>query len=270
MHFVSGTGPAAEDAAGWWFLFHGTHLLVRDEGDAAGVPQLAGPAALGLQADTAHFLGTLDDVPCLAGGLYTPPADLPAGHRFVSLRELFGVLPESLFAVASRAAHLAQWDLAHRYCGRCAAPLALSADERARSCAACGQVYYPQISPAVIVAVRREGRLLMARSPRFPPGMFSVVAGFVEAGESLEQCIHREIREEVGIEVANIRYFGSQPWPYPNSLMLGFTADYASGEITVDGVEILEADWFPPENLPALPGKISIARALIDAFLAGG
>ncbi|MBI3947940.1 MAG: NAD(+) diphosphatase [Armatimonadetes bacterium] len=272
MGFVSGVGPAAADAAGWWFLFHGGQILVQEgvPGMTPAVPRADGPAALGLRPDTLHHLGVLDGVPCHAAGFDAPPLALPPDHRFAGLRELFGVLPEDHYAVAARAAHLAHWDLAHRYCGRCGKPLALKRDERARACAACGQVYYPQIAPAVIVAVRREDRILLARSPRFAPGMFSVLAGFVETGESLEACIRREIREETGIEVRNLRYFGSQPWPFPNSLMLGFTAEHAGGEIRVDGVEVLEADWFGAGNLPGLPGKLSIARALIDAFVASG
>lgn len=268
MGFVSGSGPAGIGTAGWWYCFQGTHLLVREgNAEAASVPRVAGTAGLGMEPDTVQFLGTLDGVPCLAAGFDAMPAAVPEGHRFVSLRELFEVLPEEHFAVATRAAHLSQWDLAHRYCGRCGKPLALKTDERARACAACGQLTFPQISPAVIVAVRRDDRLLLARSPRFPKGMYSVLAGFVEAGETLEACARREIREEVGIEVRNLRYFGSQPWPYPNSLMLGFTAEYASGEIRVDGVEVLEAGWFGPDHLPVLPGKLSIARALIDDTL---
>lgn len=269
MRFESALGPAASDAAGWWFFFHGTDLLVSDGDDGTpAVPRADGPAALGLRPDTASHVGDLDGVPCFAAGFYEAPAALPAGHRFVGLRELFGVLPEPLYAAGGRAAHIAQWELAHRFCGRCAHPTELHAHERARHCAHCGQLYYPQISPAVIVAVRRGDEILLARSARFRTQMFSVLAGFVEPGETLEECVRREIREESGIEVQNIRYFASQPWPYPNSLMLGFTADYAAGDIQVDGVEVLEAHWYRADALPQIPGKLSIARALIDAFVA--
>lgn len=268
MAFVSGVGPVDTGDAGWWYCFQGTQLLVREDGaETPSVPRGVCSTDLGLEPDATQYLGTLDGVPCLAAGFDALPGVVPEGHRFVSLRELFAVLPEEHFGVATRAAHLSQWDLAHRFCGRCGQPLALKRDERAKACAACGQVTFPQISPAVIVAVRRGGRLLLARSPRFPTGMYSVLAGFVEAGETLEACVHREIREEVGLEVRTLRYYASQPWPYPNSLMLGFTAEYASGEIQVDGVEVLEAGWFGPDHLPVLPGKLSIARALIDGYL---
>ncbi len=261
--------PAATPRAAWWFFFDGTRLLVRSDADDASpsVPQIASPAELGLTPDAPQYLGTLDGVPCFLGGFAQSPAALPAAHRFVSLRELFSVLPDPVYAVATRAAHLSQWDLTHRFCSRCAQPVALKRDELAKQCAACGLVTFPQIAPAVIVAVRRDREILLARGPRFPPGMHSVLAGFVEAGESLEACAQREIREEAGIEVCHLRYFGSQPWPYPNSLMLGFTADYAGGDLVVDGVEVTEAGWFSADRLPQLPGKLSIARALIDDFV---
>jgi NAD+ diphosphatase len=131
---------------------------------------------------------------------------------------------------------------------------------------------YPRISPAIIVAVTRrfeDGmRILLARNHRFPPGRYSVIAGFVEAGETLEECVRREVEEETGIQVDNIRYFGSQPWPFPNSLMIGFTAEHAGGEIVIGAGEIADAQWFAPDALPLLPPKISIARRLIDDFVA--
>ena len=128
-------------------------------------------------------------------------------------------------------------------------------------------VSFPRISPAIIVLVERDGKALLARSPRFKEGLFSTLAGFVEPGETLEDAVRREVKEEAGIDVKNIRYFGSQPWPFPDSLMVGFTAEYAGGEIKIDDNEILDARWFSAEDMPEIPGKISIARALIDYFL---
>ena len=135
---------------------------------------------------------------------------------------------------------------------------------------ACKLSVYPRISPAVIVLVERGDEILLARSPHFVPGVYSTLAGFVEPGETLEGTVRREIHEEVGVHVDNICYFGSQPWPFPNSLMIGFRADYASGDLTIDGVEIEAAGWFRRDNLPKLPFKVSIARSLIEAFLAEG
>ena len=140
-------------------------------------------------------------------------------------------------------------------------------DERAKRCPKCQLLSFPRLSPAIIVMVERgRKKILLARSPHFPTKMYSVLAGFVEPGETIEECVAREIKEEVGITVENIRYFASQPWPFPNSLMLGFTAEYAEGEIKVDGVEIAEAAWFSPDAMPAIPGRISISRRLIDYF----
>jgi NAD+ diphosphatase len=139
--------------------------------------------------------------------------------------------------------------------------------EAAMRCPACGLLAYPRISPAVMVLVRDGDKLLLARSPHFKPGVFSALAGFVEPGETLEQCAAREVREEVGIEIANLRYFDSQPWPFPNSLMVAFFADYAGGTIRPDPAEIAEAAWFSPDELPILPDPISISRRLIDAAL---
>jgi len=141
------------------------------------------------------------------------------------------------------------------------------ADERAKQCLRCGLTNYPRLNPAVIAAVLKGDQILLARNKRFKVPMFSVLAGFVEPGETLEACIEREILEEVGITVKNIRYFGSQPWPFPNSLMIGFVAEYAGGEITIDKQEIVEAGWFFKSNLPPVPSSISIARRLIDWFV---
>jgi NAD+ diphosphatase len=134
-------------------------------------------------------------------------------------------------------------------------------------CIECGLVNYPTISPAIIVAVIMGSQILLARSHRFHTGFYSVLAGFIEYGETFEQCVRREVKEEVGIDVGNIRYFASQPWPFPNTLMVGFTADYAGGVVTADKVEIADARWFKADNLPAIPPKGTIARQLIDWFV---
>ncbi|TVR71061.1 MAG: NAD(+) diphosphatase [Spirochaetaceae bacterium] len=168
----------------------------------------------------------------------------------------------------NRAFHLAHWDRNTLFCGTCASPMTRVPGEIAKQCPSCGTISYPRISPAVIVAVVREGKLLMAHSPRHPEGMHSVLAGFVEAGETLEYTVAREVQEETGITVRNIAYFASQPWPFPNSLMVGFTAEYAEGELTVSGEEIVNADWFGPAELPErIPDRYSIARRLIEWFV---
>jgi NAD+ diphosphatase len=186
---------------------------------------------------------------------------------FRDLRQLYAILDTSLHAVAGRAVQIVEWDRTHQYCGACGEATVTRTSERSRECPRCRLVVYPRLAPAVMGLVRRERSLLLARSPRFPEGMYSALAGFVEPGETLEQCLEREIDEETGIRVRNARYFASQPWPFPNSLMIAFFADYVAGEIRADGVEIVDAQWFDVEDLPRLPAKISVARRLIDAAI---
>jgi NAD+ diphosphatase len=177
------------------------------------------------------------------------------------------MLEEDLIWIAGRANQLVNWSQTHRHCGRCGQPTEDKTDERAKTCPQCGLVNYPRLSPAIIVAVLKNDRILLGRNKRFKLPFYSVLAGFVEPGETLEECVRREIREEVNISVKNIRYFGSQPWPFPDSLMIAFVADYAGGEIRTDGLEIIDAAWFTKDNLPQIPPKISIARQLIDWFV---
>jgi NAD+ diphosphatase len=252
---------------GSWFAFRGGELLVRGEGEVLRVPDAAEWARLGLPADEPHALGLLDGAEAWAAGLPTD-AEPPEGMAFLGLRRLWGVLDEAAWKLAGRAAQIVEWDRDHRYCGRCGAGTARKPGELARVCSRCGLHHFPRISPAVIVRIERGDEILLARSPHFAPGVYSTIAGFVEPGESLEQTVAREVREEVGVEVTNVRYFGSQPWPFPHSLMIGFVADWASGEIRLQEEEIEDAGWFRVDALPGLPSRLSIARALVDDFIA--
>ena len=166
-----------------------------------------------------------------------------------------------------RAFQVSEWERTHRFCGRCGAPTRNKASERAKECPACGYVAYPRVSPAMMTLVTRGHDLLLARAP-ISAGMFSALAGFVEPGETIEDCIAREVREEVGVEVTSLRYFASQSWAFPHSLMIAFTAEYAGGEIRCEDAEIAEARWFPADALPSRPPSLSIARRLIDATAA--
>ena len=256
--------PERRTMPSWWLAASPAGVLVRAEGPPLE-PLADDPAALGLDAGAAHFLGRLDGLDCFA----TPmPAALPAGHEVQGLRQLYGRVDDELWGVAGRAVQVVDWDETHRYCGRDGTPTELDGRERARSCPRCGLRVFPRLAPATITLVRRGREALLARGTRFPTGFFSTLAGFVEPGESLEQSVAREIAEEVGVAVTAIRYFGSQPWPFPHSLMIGFTARWAGGEIQVDGDEIAEAGWFAPEALPLVPPPLSIARRLIDAWIA--
>jgi NAD+ diphosphatase len=174
---------------------------------------------------------------------------------------------EDFFRMAGRAKQIVGWHATHRFCGRCGGKTEPAPGELAKRCTRCGMMHYPRLSPAAIILVERGDLILLARSPGFPKGLYSVLAGFVEPGESIEETVAREIREEVGIGVENVAYFGSQPWPFPNSLMIGFTADYADGELAPDPGEIEDAGWYKAHDLPQLPPKTSIARAMIDDFV---
>ncbi|HNW93710.1 MAG TPA: NAD(+) diphosphatase, partial [bacterium] len=189
--------------------------------------------------------------------------------KLINLCDLLVLIDEDLFRVCGRGLQLLHWEKTNVFCGRCGARTRAHEQERARVCPQCGLTVYPRISPAVIVAVARGGKILLARNRNFRRAFHSVLAGFIEPGETFEDCVRREIREEVGISVGNIRYFGSQPWPFPDSLMVGFTADYEHGELAVDGREIVQADWYAPDCLPPIPPPGSISRKLIDCFVRG-
>jgi NAD+ diphosphatase len=265
--FTPGIVPPIEPSSpAWWFAFVGSKLLVHLGGAIDPLPKLSSLTKIGLEPVRSQFLGMLDDVPCYSAELLRN-ASIPDGMGLRGLRELYSTLDDDLFAVGGRAIQIVEWDRTHQYCGHCATPTTQLPHERAKRCPNCGLVNYPRLSPAVIMLISRGDELLLARAPRFPAGMYSILAGFVEPGESLEETVVREVREEVGIEIRDIRYFGSQPWPFPNSLMIGFTATYASGEIVIEPEELTEAAWFNKHNLPQIPPRLSIARKLIDWFV---
>ncbi len=246
-----------------WFAFEGDRLLVYADGPVR-VPLAGGPEDLGLDVKFRWKLGNLDGHACWAAEVDGGP---PEGMEFRDLRSFFFNVGEEFFGMAGRAKQIVGWHATHRFCGRCGGRTEPAPGELAKRCTGCGLMHYPRISPAAIVLVRRGDRILLARSPGFPEGMYSVLAGFVEPGESTEETVVREVREEVGIGVKNVTYFGSQPWPFPNSLMLGFTVDYADGELTPDPGEIEDAGWYAAADLPRLPPRTSIARAMIDDFV---
>ena len=256
MAFVAGIASRA--CAGRLYIIREQSLFVVAADDGPRVP-------VGAAGEQAIFLGELDGEPCFAWHHAAQPA--PADATPMPLRQLFGALPDDDFGLAARALGLTAWDFDHRFCGRCGAPTTRSATERLRTCTRCGHGAYPRISPAVIVLVERDGRALLGRNARFPLPFFSTLAGFVEVGETLEETVAREIREEAGITVRDVRYFGSQPWPFTGSLMIGFTAKWAGGELVADPAELAEAGWFAPDALPRLPPPLSIARQLIDDFV---
>lgn len=254
-----------------WFAFSGSEMLVAERGEGAshplGAPCASALSALGLWPLRTQYLGTLDGKDSYAAELAVP-VEPPPGHRLMDLRRLYNKLDPAEFHVAGVAFQIQYWDRSYRYCPACATPLELKEKERAKRCQRCAHDYYPRVTPATITLVHDGPRVLLTRQPRFPPGMYGLVAGFVEPGETFEECVAREVREETGLEVDGIEYFGSQPWPFPHQVMVGFMARYAGGEIQVDTAELEDARWFEATKMPQLPPKISIARALLDTWLA--
>jgi NAD+ diphosphatase len=274
--------PPDRRAAGHWFVFRGDQLLVemgppdprpsddprvRQRPSWARLPLQKNHNWLGSEPARTLYLGRLAGVDCWAAELPREAPPPTPGHSWEGLRTLFSVLEDAQFALAGRALQLVDWDRTHQFCGRCGSPTEAKRDERVRVCPACRLSAYPRVAPAVMMLVKRGRELLLGRSPHFPAGMYSALAGFVEPGESLEQCVAREAAEEVGVQISNIRYFASQSWPFPHSLMIAFVCDWVSGEIRPQETEIEEAKWFEVLQLPKLPSKISIARRLIDAVV---
>lgn len=265
--FIPSVIPPENAGTPLWFAFQGDRLLVQRQETGFIVPHLPDLTLLNLAPIRQHYLGQLGNTPCFVADL-PPNSSLSDGYSYQGLRRLFSQLEESLFHIAVRAVQIVAWDRNHQFCGRCATPTISKTNEHAKDCPQCGLVFYPRLSPAMIVAITRDKQLLLAHAHRQPPGFYSVLAGFVEPGETLEESVLREVQEEVGILVKNIRYFGSQPWPFPDSLMIAFTAEYAAGELQPDPTEIADVGWYAAEQLPALiPSPISIARALIDHFV---
>jgi NAD+ diphosphatase len=268
MGFTPAFDPeAAAQTPSLWFAFKAFKMLVKMEDGRPGVPTDADFPSRDCPSAWKHYFGAWDGLPCLAVCLDEKVSHPdPAGFEWKGLRELFGVMEEELVWAAGRAFQLVHWHRNHRFCGQCGTPAADHPQERAKKCPACGLINHPRVSPAIIVAVVNDRRILLAHAVRFPAKFYSVLAGFVEPGESLEDCVRREVLEEVGIQVCNIRYFGSQAWPFPDSLMVGFTAEYAGGELRPNPQEIADAGWFAADALPQIPPRISIARRLIDWF----
>ncbi|MDF2839773.1 MAG: pyrophosphatase [Clostridia bacterium] len=255
--------PPSDNEKAFWFIFSEDKLYVELQGKVAHIP-FTNSIKNNLNS---IYLGRLDSSPCFAAELSDKSSTDPILSP-ISLRQLYGLIEDEIFWLAARAYHLINWSKNNQYCGRCGGQTISDVMEHSKLCPKCCQSIYPKISPAVIVAITKEDKILLAKNIQSKTGFYSVLAGFVEPGETMEECVEREIFEEVGIQVKNIKYFGSQPWPFPDSLMVGFTAEYAGGELNIDPKELSDAAWFAADELPEVPGKLSISRKLIDWFVA--
>ncbi len=262
--------PAQRSKSALWFAFESGRVLVRTNDSTPTFLTCAHPDEHGLETVQEHYLGTYGGEHCYAAEL--APAQiaqtLPEGHALLGLRDMLGHVDDTLAGISGRAFQILEWNRNHKYCGRCGGETVQRNDERARTCTPCKRTSYPPVAPVIMILIKDGRKLLLARKVGWGNTRYSALAGFVEPGETLESTVIRETREEVGVEIKNIQYFGSQPWPVPNNLMIAFTADYASGLVKPDGVEIAEATFFDVDDLPNLPPGISISRRMINAVAA--
>jgi len=259
------TPKCASNIPAYWFIFNDFKLLINPKNELK-LPFTDSLKELSILPLRTIYLGTLEDYPVYTMEVVEDTA-APEDMAFEDLKLLYDVLDEDIFLLAGRAIQLIIWDKNHQFCGKCGSFTETSAHEMAKICPNCSHMNFPRLSPAVITAIVKDGKLLMAKHSYGLKDRYSLVAGFVEPGETIEEAVKRETKEEVDIKVKNIKYFSSQSWPFPHSLMLGFTAEYESGEIQVDGKEILDAKWFSAEEIPPPPSKMSIASELIDWFI---
>lgn len=270
MNFSLGSvAPERETKPYYIFLVQDNKLLVKKLDIEYAVLTSDDLAHLEHTLINKFYIGSLDDYSCYTAR-FIERVEIPNNMEFVELRQLFGKIEEVMLQIAFRAIQILGWNETHQYCGVCGEKTEKKPDEHAKVCPQCGHTSYPRLSPAVIVAVTKNNKLLLATNKNPRTGMYSVLAGFVEAGETLEECAKRELREEAGIEIKNITYFGSESWPFPHSYMIAFTAEHESGEIRIAENEIADARWFSAGeilNMTNLPSSISISRKLIDWFI---
>lgn len=257
----------------YWFVFLSHSLLLKKDGDAYQVPLSEEPPTDVKEWTHIQVLPDIGGVACASYFLSAPPNHLHPSYVTTDLRKSHGLLPLPFYKMAGKAAELIYWDQNTRYCGVCGYPLEYQT-VISKKCHQCGKEIWPQVSPAIIVRIRKEDleapwreKILLVHGRQFRRNSYGLVAGFVETGETLEECVEREVKEETGLRICNLRYFGSQSWPFPSGLMVGFTADYLQGDIHLQEDEVTDGGWFDREHLPAIPDKASIARQLIDDWL---
>lgn len=251
---------------GHWLLVRGQSLIVIPDGEEFRLPAGDLPPAIDSALEHRLWLGTFRERPCWVAGL-APDVAVPDGFLCETLVPMKGTrLPDDLLSLGGIAMQAIYWASTSRHCPRCGTTTERIEGEWGKRCPKCRYEHYPHLHPAVIVLVEDGERVLLTRKPEWVLGRYSLVAGFVDNGESLETTVRREVREEVGVDVTDIRYVGSQNWPFPSQLMIGFVAAYAGGEITIDREELEDARWFPRDNLPQGPSRHSIARYILDTY----
>lgn len=252
----------------YWFLFCKGDLMLQKSSDGSYTIPLSAECPIALQPwHTIHNITPMEDgTEVKTVSLDRPVTDNPE-FEMMGLRPSFHVLPLHLYLKAGKCQEILYWDSQTKFCGICGSPMKLETDISKR-CTGCGKELWPLLATAIIVLIRKGDHVLLVRAKNFRGTHYGLVAGFVETGETLEQAVHREVKEEVGLSIKNLKYFGSQPWPYPCGLMVGFTADYDGGEIKLQKEELTTGDWFTRDNLPNIPDKMSIARQLIDNWIA--
>jgi len=260
------TSPASKKLS-YWLVFQNDCLLIAKNDTAHKLLTASAINELIAAFSRQHLLAQFDDFDIYCAELATE-SSLPQSIDPIPFRKALESLGTDWYSIAAKARAIINWDKNHQYCGRCGHPTELKTGAFERHCPACSLVFYPRISPSIIVLIQKGDHILMARSHHFLPGVYGLIAGFVEAGENVEEAVHREVKEEVGIEIKNLRYFGSQAWPFPDSLMIAFTAEYAAGDLMINPAEIEEAGWYHIDHLPGRPSSsISIARKLINHFI---
>lgn len=266
LSFIPGyIDKSSKDTQKFYFIFHDNSILIKDDN---GKPLIPGNISeIGLEPGDSFYFGELKGKACYIIWL-EKKISAPDNFSFINLRATFGLWDDEMFWLAGRAFHLGSWNRETKFCGRCSGRPELKLVEISKVCPDCGLTIFPCISPAVIMAVVKDGKILLGHNVRWPKPMYSTLAGFVEVGETLEECVIREVKEEAGIDVKNVKYFGSQPWHFTGSLMIGYTAEYAGGELKLDETELRDGGWYSPDNLPEfIARKPSIARQLIDWFV---
>lgn len=249
-----------------WFIYNNNNLIIIDSKSDTRIPTFNEVKLFYNDLVGIYTLGEFNKRTCFCGELPSH-IDLPSNFRSIPLMEATKLFNNDIFSLCGKAYQIVYWNQTHKFCGRCGSKTNTLENEFAKVCPSCGFTSYPRISPAIIVGITKGDKMLLAHNKSFPNDVHSTIAGFLDPNETLDHCIKREIYEEVGIKIKNIKYFDSQPWPYPNSLMIGFTAEYESGEISVDGKEITHADWYDKFNLPNLPDETTIARRIINSLL---